>query len=489
MSVKNNTQDRLDNLEHLSQYAGYLLDKFSVEFASLLLRFSQEANLPVLKLLTHLTQEQLQELTIQNTTELLEALHGNKGRRLIEDTLQRFVSNRLPNIDNHTIVTEDILLSATARRQVFLHFLPDYASSIIQAVDVIRDLDVYMLYSQTALTNAHANLLQQKIEESSRFIQSVNTTLPGAVYIFDPKTFQNVYATPKLESVIGYTVAELNAFSRAASNEIVHEEDQGEMNDHLANVMKCADGEIYSYKYRVKLKTGAYRWIRNYETPFQRDSEGKVTQTIAIALNIDKEKRTAEDLKHREADLVAAQQLFNQAQALSHFGHYSMNLETREIVFTEEASRIYGFDSKRSVFQYEEIVSLIEPEDKDKVRQALWQTIATREPFDYHFRITNHKGENKTLHSLGTIVNTEGDNSGNLVGTVQDVTERHGLLRQLLESEKLYKQAQALAHLGNWTLDFRTGEYILSDEMYRIYERSPGEPFLSNDWQDFIHPE
>jgi PAS domain-containing protein len=58
-------------------------------------------------------------------------------------------------------------------------------------------------------------------------------------------------------------------------------------------------------------------------------------------------------------------------------------------------------------------------------------------------------------------------------GTIMDVTERYNLVDQLKKNENLYKQAQAITHIGNYTWNLLTGEMEWSDELYRIYGLDP----------------
>ncbi|HLP04228.1 MAG TPA: PAS domain S-box protein [Paludibacter sp.] len=58
---------------------------------------------------------------------------------------------------------------------------------------------------------------------------------------------------------------------------------------------------------------------------------------------------------------------------------------------------------------------------------------------------------------------------------VQDVTERLRADEALKEKDMLLSNAQAIAHLGSWSLDLRIDKLTWSDEMYRIFGQIPGE--------------
>ena len=73
-----------------------------------------------------------------------------------------------------------------------------------------------------------------------------------------------------------------------------------------------------------------------------------------------------------------------------------------------------------------------------------------------------------------------------MIGTAQDITERQQLIDRLQESENHFKQAQSLAHIGNWTMDVDTMSFVWSDEMYNIYEIQKGEAFSFENWLNHL---
>jgi PAS domain S-box-containing protein len=75
-----------------------------------------------------------------------------------------------------------------------------------------------------------------------------------------------------------------------------------------------------------------------------------------------------------------------------------------------------------------------------------------------------------------------------------DVFEKDNLRTQaekkLKHEELRLKQAQAIAHFGNWELDFSTGIALWSAEALRIYGLSPDDNVQSYEsWVSYIHPE
>ena len=68
--------------------------------------------------------------------------------------------------------------------------------------------------------------------------------------------------------------------------------------------------------------------------------------------------------------------------------------------------------------------------------------------------------------------------------------ENKKVIKNLAYSEQRLLQAQALAHLGSWQLDFSTGVAIWSEEACRIYGLDPDDRIQSyENWLSFNHPD
>lgn len=193
-------------------------------------------------------------------------------------------------------------------------------------------------------------------------------------------------------------------------------------------------------------------------------------------------------LEQREADLLQNQQLYKQAQALAHLGHWSWDLDTNRLEWTDEVFAIYGLTPTNGSLQSDDIRHLNHPDDADMVQSIMAHSMQTHEPYDFHYRIVLQEGTVKTLHAKGEVVVDANGRAYKMLGTLQDVTERQNLIEQLQLSEKLYKEAQALSHIGNWTWIIKENKVMWSDELYRIYGLDPqAETITFERYASFIH--
>ncbi len=87
------------------------------------------------------------------------------------------------------------------------------------------------------------------------------------------------------------------------------------------------------------------------------------------------------------------------------------------------------------------------------------------------------------------LVGEDGKTFG-VLGVYGDITERKVAEDAVQASQDRLAEAQALAHLGNWELDMKSGALTWSDEIYRIFEIDPDRFGASYDaFLAAIHPD
>ena len=483
MQLKSETRRSLRNLKYLPSFAAYILNHKLKDFVRLQIKLSRELNVPLLKALAHLNEEQIEALSTATSTEFLNYISENKAEQLIEKSMAQWASNTLPTIDKYDISADDITQITYIRKQNFLNFIPEYCSSTEQAIELVKEIDLISLESETRSTNFYINLLKQRIEENTHFIEKIAQTTPSAIYVFDVENYKGIYSNQKLGAILGYTQDELNMLGSEAIQSLIHPEDKNTINEKIESLKNGKEGGIVTYDFRIKNKQGVYKWVRSYESVFKRDEYGKVLQTIGITLDIDKEKKTAKALE-------ANDKRYRQAEAITHIGNYEWDLKTGMLEWSEELYRIYGMEPSYQPFKSSVIEKYNHPEDGPEVSKIISHSINTLKPFDFYYRIILDDGTQKILHARGEIFKDKDNRAERVLGTAQDVTEKQTLIGQLRNKEALYKQAEELANMGNWSWDMTTKKLEWTDQLYRIYGLEPqSEQMNMEKFLSFVHPE
>lgn len=74
------------------------------------------------------------------------------------------------------------------------------------------------------------------------------------------------------------------------------------------------------------------------------------------------------------------------------------------------------------------------------------------------------------LLGLPALSRAEGLGGPAVLAAIIGITARRRTEEALRESEKNLRQAQRIAHLGSWALDLETNEFVVSEEVVRIYK-------------------
>lgn len=122
--------------------------------------------------------------------------------------------------------------------------------------------------------------------------------------------------------------------------------------------------------------------------------------------------------------------------------------------------------------------------------RGLWRTIASGQIWRGEIR---NKAKDGSIYWVDTtIVPFLNDQRKpyQYIAIRADITQRKEMEENLLRSEKSLKEAQAIAHMGNWELDYSSNIFTWSEEACRIYGLSPEDNAHTYEvWLSFVHPD
>jgi len=168
----------------------------------------------------------------------------------------------------------------------------------------------------------------------------------------------------------------------------------------------------------------------------------KETTTSIAELN-----KEITDRKQVEEALKENEQRYKKAQLMGHVGNWEYELETDNFWASDEAKRIYGFDSESKNFTTEEVESCI-PE-RERVHQALVDLIEKDMSYNLEFEIHPMSGpDKKIIKSIAEVIKDASGTPIKVVGVAQDITKQKEAEKAMVELEFQLRQSQKMELVG-----------------------------------------
>lgn len=122
--------------------------------------------------------------------------------------------------------------------------------------------------------------------------------------------------------------------------------------------------------------------------------------------------------------LQRSRAIINDTQRLTHIGNWVWDIDTNALEWSDEIFRIFG--RTRDAFEptYPNFLACIHPEDRKLVEEAVAEALRSGARYSIEHRVIRADGSEASVHERGE-VQYENGRPIRMIGTVQDVTERH----------------------------------------------------------------
>jgi PAS domain S-box-containing protein len=265
------------------------------------------------------------------------------------------------------------------------------------------------------------------LRESERnLLESYRTLveqIPGIVYSAEVgEAGQWLYASPKIESILGYSDREWCA-DPTLWYRCLHPADRERA---LADEARSAERNApLESEYRMIARDGSVIWFHDQAT-LVRDADGRPHFYHGVMLDIT-------DRKLAEAKVRDSQARLGETLKLAQMATWEWDMEADCISVSAEMQRILGVGPEAFDVGLEESLELVHPDDRRIVKDVLADVASDPKPFRYQLRAVRPGGEVRILENHGDVIVDESGKPVRVVGTVQDITERkhaEGALRQ-----------------------------------------------------------
>ncbi len=172
--------------------------------------------------------------------------------------------------------------------------------------------------------------------EREKFIESITTSSPDLIYVFDIERRMNIYSNHHIAGALGYSEREIAEMGDGALKKLFHPDDFLLLGtlfarwEHVTN-----DNQVLESEFRMKDSDGNWHWFGARDTVFTRNKDGKVTQVIGTA-------RDRTDNKEAEIKLRQSEERFKRLQEAS-FGGIGIHDQGKIIDANQGLSDITGY--------------------------------------------------------------------------------------------------------------------------------------------------
>jgi PAS domain S-box-containing protein len=381
--------------------------------------------------------------------------------RYIEEGL----SQRKPqNFDYRIVRPDGTIRVINAQSQVY----PDESGNVVKSAGTLQDI-------------TERKRMEELLSEKERFINQIAELSPVVINVFDLATGRDIYISPDVESLLGYTPKEI-AEMEDPFKVFWHPEDLPKANEILAKLKPARDGEIVEFEYRIRRRDGEWRWVATRAMPFERDEHG-VVQVVTVSLDITERKQVEREQResHKQYETLV--------ESIDGIVWEADPQTFRFTFVSKQAERILGYPLE-SWFEGPDFwPDHMHPEDRDRAVAFCVNATTRREDHQFEYRMIAADGHVVWLHDFVT-VHIVDDQTVLLRGVMVDITERKRMEEKLRQSESQLAEAQRLASVGSWNWEIQSNTHTWSNELYRIYGLHPHETKPSYEtFIELVHPD
>ncbi|GAB5518758.1 MAG: hypothetical protein RhofKO_10090 [Rhodothermales bacterium] len=261
---------------------------------------------------------------------------------------------------------------------------------------------------------------EHALRDSQRFVSRIAQALPDILYVFDLTERRNVYANRELTSVLGYSTAEVQAMGDQLMPKLLHPDDMQEVFEHFGRMQRAHVGEVLEVTYRMRNRSGDWRWLYSRETPLALTPQGEVTQYVGVAQDITSQREAT-------AALQASEERLELALYGGGLGLWDWSITTGKVIMNERWAEMVGYTLDELAPDFSTWERLVHPEDLASTVTVLNEHLAGHIPiYEAELRMRHKAGHWVWVLTRGRVTERDADGEPTRVaGTHLDITERH----------------------------------------------------------------
>ena len=256
------------------------------------------------------------------------------------------------------------------------------------------------------------------IETNNTLHYTVESTQDG-VWDWNCETNETRFSK-RWKSMIGYEAHEVeDTFESFAA--LVHPNDLEEVKQKVNGLFSNPKSQ-YSSQFRMKCKSGIYRWVLSRGRVFEWHIDGSPKRIIGTHVDFDAQKHLEQTLSSINRRLKREQDLLTQCGQVGNIGYWHFDLTNNDLWWSDKTKEIHGVDRHYEP-KIEEAIEFYESgQSRELIQSSVEHCIATGEAYDVELKIRTAQGALRWVRAVGCM-SPEGE-KGILYGIFQDIHER-----------------------------------------------------------------
>lgn len=261
-------------------------------------------------------------------------------------------------------------------------------------------------------------------------------------------------------------------------NKNIHPEDIENTQVYIQNALET--GLVEKYAFRIITDDGSFK-VLEVDAVVNFNQSGEAFQVIGVTQDIT-------DRIKQEEEKQRKNQLLILGESISKIGHWRWFPDTGNFEWSDNIYRLYELEVGIPI-NTEVFASCLHPDDVPLLHEIIAFCLETKTFKKWNHRTIHKDGSIHIIEVNGEIVLGSNGEVEEIIGTVQDITDRLKNEQILLDKNEQLLNAEKLAKIGNWHWFADSDKVTWSDNLYAIFEYPKEKPLSYETYLHFVHPE